>query len=63
MTESETRIALRLQLTAARAGELVACTTCGARILAWRQFRCLECGLFFCRDCAYKHFEMEKPDA
>ena len=29
---------------------------CGKQVSCWYAYRCLECGIRFCRDCAKEHF-------
>jgi hypothetical protein len=50
--------ALARQIKAARHGNLVECysSTCAPRPV-WELYKCLFCGLFFCKQCAAIHFK------
>ena len=39
----------------------VECATCEKKVVVWHAYRCLYCGLFFCRGCAERHFGKKKP--
>jgi hypothetical protein len=40
----------------------VSCGSCGVRLYLVRAYRCLYCGVWFCRVCAQLHFGMRVPD-
>ena len=39
-------------------GTIVTCF-CGKRISVYYAYRCFFCGLYFCRECASRHFRIE----
>ncbi len=34
---------------------------CGKRVVVWMMYRCLFCGIFFCKECAEVHFGQRRP--
>lgn len=34
---------------------------CGQRAVSWQMYRCLYCGVFYCKACAEQHFGARKP--
>ena len=38
------------------------CAECGKRAVYWMMFRCLYCGLYYCKTCAQVHFGARLPN-
>lgn len=39
----------------------ITCCACSQRAVVWMMYRCLYCGLFYCKSCAEIHFGQRKP--
>ncbi len=59
------RMLLREQLqhlvTAPREAQIWITCACSRRAVAWQMYRCLYCGVFFCKACAERHFGFRVP--
>ena len=60
------RVMLRRQIqhlvTAPREQQIfITCCACSQRAVVWMMYRCLYCGLFYCKSCAEIHFGQRKP--
>lgn len=60
------RIIMRDQLkhvvTAPREQQIMMTCPCGHRAVIWALYRCLYCGIFFCKTCAQEHFGYSIPN-